>query len=32
LIVYPILLWGFVAGVHLVRLPRFSPSKPTAPE
>jgi len=32
LIVYPILLWGFVAGVHLVRLPRFSPSKSTAPE
>jgi len=26
LIVYPILLWGFVAGVHLARLPRFSPS------
>jgi len=32
LIVYPILLWGFVAGVHLVRLPRFSPSKSSAPE
>ena len=30
LIVYPILLWGFVAGLHLTRLPRFSPStKPT---
>jgi len=26
LIVYPILLWGFFAGLHLVRLPRFSPS------
>ncbi|HTT46298.1 MAG TPA: DUF998 domain-containing protein [Thermoplasmata archaeon] len=31
LIVYPILLWGFVAGVHLVRLPRFSPSSRSAP-
>jgi len=26
LIVFPILLWGFVAGIHLARLPRFSPS------
>jgi hypothetical membrane protein len=26
LIVAPILLWGFVVGIHLARLPRFSPS------
>lgn len=26
LIVAPILIWGFGAGVHLARLPRFSPS------
>ena len=26
LIVYPILLWAVVAGIHLARLPRFSPS------
>jgi len=26
LIVAPILLWGFVAGLHLARFPRFSPS------
>jgi len=32
LIVYPILLWGFVAGVHLARLPRFSPSTTAPPE
>jgi hypothetical membrane protein len=25
LIILPILLWGFVAGIHLARLPRFSP-------
>ena len=31
LIVYPILLWGFVAGAHLARLPRFSPSAKPAP-
>jgi len=30
LIVYPILLWGFVAGIHLARLPRFSPSSSRA--
>ena len=29
LIVYPILLWGFVAAIHLARLPRFSPSSST---
>ncbi|MGP8075393.1 MAG: DUF998 domain-containing protein [Thermoplasmata archaeon] len=29
LIVAPILLWGFVAGIHLARLPRFSPSVST---
>jgi len=26
LIVAPILIWGFVAGLHLIQLPRFSPS------
>lgn len=26
LIVFPILVWGFVAGLHLARLARFSPS------
>jgi hypothetical membrane protein len=26
LIVAPILIWGFVVGVHLARLPRFSPA------
>ena len=31
LIVVPILIWGFVAGVRLARLPRFSASAPTAP-
>jgi len=31
LIVFPILLWGFVAGIHLARLPRFSPSGTSAP-
>ncbi|HYA70264.1 MAG TPA: DUF998 domain-containing protein [Thermoplasmata archaeon] len=31
LIVYPILVWGFVAGLHLARLPRFSPSAKPAP-
>jgi len=31
LIVFPILIWGFVAGVHLVRLPRFSPTTSSAP-
>lgn len=30
LIVYPILLWGFVAGIHLARLPRYSPSSSAA--
>jgi hypothetical membrane protein len=32
LIVYPILLWGFIAGVHLARLPRFSPSGHPSPD
>jgi hypothetical membrane protein len=31
LIVFPILLWGFVAGVHLARLPRFSPTVRVTP-
>ena len=31
LIVYPILLWWFVAGIHLARLPRFSRSTPAPP-
>jgi len=31
LIVFPILLWGFVAGVHLARLPRFSPTVRATP-
>ena len=31
LIVFPILLWAFVAGVHLARLPRFSPSGKATP-
>jgi len=31
LIVFPILIWGFVAGVHLAGLPRFSPSVRTTP-
>lgn len=26
LIVAPILIWGFVVGIHLARLPRFSPA------
>jgi len=31
LIVAPFLIWGFVAGIHLTRLPRFSPTtRPTA--
>lgn len=30
LIVAPILVWGFVAGLHLLTLPRFSPS-PSSP-
>lgn len=30
LIVFPILIWGFVAGIHLARLPRFSPSSSPA--
>lgn len=30
LIVAPILIWGFVVGVHLARLPRFSPGGPAA--
>lgn len=31
LIVFPILIWGFVAGIHLAGLPRFSPSVRTTP-
>jgi len=31
LIVYPILLWAVVVGIHLARLPRFSPSGKPAP-
>lgn len=31
LIVYPILLWGFVVGIHLARIPRFSPSGSSTP-
>src|SRR5271157_86933 len=31
LIVFPILLWGFVAGLRLASLPRYSPSAPAAP-
>jgi len=31
LIVYPILLWGFVAGIHLMRLPRFYVSRAATP-
>lgn len=30
LIVAPILVWGFVAGLHSMRLPRFSPSTTTS--
>jgi hypothetical membrane protein len=30
LIVYPILLWAVVVGIHLARLPRFSPSGSSA--
>ena len=31
LIVYPILLWAVVVGIHLARMPRFSPSGKPAP-
>jgi hypothetical membrane protein len=31
LIVFPILIWGFVVGVHLMRLPRFSHSASAVP-
>jgi hypothetical membrane protein len=31
LIVFPILLWGFVVGIHLTRLPRLSPSTRPSP-
>jgi hypothetical membrane protein len=31
LIVFPILVWGFVAGIRLITLPRFSPSTGAAP-
>jgi len=32
LIVFPILVWGFVAGLRLVTLPRYSPSaRPSSP-
>ena len=32
LIVYPIMLWGFVTGIHMARLPRFAlPSAVSVP-